>query len=492
MRTINMAEIKTMVPPAASLLKGIRAIGYSFSTAVADIIDNSITAQAKNVNLYFDPIETEPYFLIFDDGYGMNKQELENAMVFGSNRDDKEDCIEDLGRFGLGLKSASLSQCKKFVVISKKFRRINAMSYDFDRIARTNSWDLEILEEDEIRKYPCVDKLDQLDSGTIVVWNKFDKLESESGNNFENTFRSTVAEMKKHIEYVFHRFYDDVSIFLNEKRIEKRDPFLTSSLKGQHGRTTNVKVLGSSKTIDVIPHTLPYANTLTQEEKALLGNPKSIYDEQGFYIYRNRRLIYWGNWMHMGYKSELNKLARIQDDIPSEFDEMWMLDVKKSSAKIPEFIKEQIRSAIDESTIKSKRVIRYRGDNEAKSDCPIWNRIRDREGFVRYEINRNNPLIKIISENIGNNENEIFENLLSQIEFYLPKSRIQNDNADAINIVNGNEDDVEEDKLINDIVKCLSLFPESQRNAQLDLLLRCEAYSKIANKKETILRSMED
>ena len=196
--------------------------------------------------------------------------------------------------------------------------------------------------------------------------------------------------------------------------------------------------------------------------------------------------------MHMGYKSELNKLARIQVDIPSEFDEMWMLDVKKSSAKIPEFIKEQIRSAIDESTIKSKRVIRYRGDNEAKSDCPIWNRIRDREGFVRYEINRNNPLIKIISENIGNNENEIFENLLSQIEFYLPKSRIQNDNADAINIVNGNEDDVEEDKLINDIVKCLSLFPESQRNAQLDLLLRCEAYSKIANKKETILRSMED
>lgn len=486
-----MSEIKTMIPPANSLLKGIRAIGYSFSTAVADIIDNSITAQANNIHLYFDPIEDEPYFLILDDGYGMNRQELENAMIFGSNRDDKKDCIEDLGRFGLGLKSASLSQCKRFVVVSKKYRRINAMSYDIDRIEKTNSWDLEILDEIEISKLPYVEKLDNVDSGTMVIWTKFDKLSSESGNNFENAFRSTVSEMKKHIEYVFHRFYNQINIFLNEKRIERRDPFLSTSLKSQHGRIVNIPVVGSSKTIDVIPHTLPYANTLTQEEKALLGNPKSIYDEQGFYIYRNMRLIYWGNWMHMGYKSELNKLARIQVDIPSDFDEMWMLDVKKSSAKIPEFIKEQIRCAIEESIIKSKRVIRYRGDNEAKSECPIWNRIRDREGFVRYEINRENPLIKILEENLESNENEIFENLLSQVEFYLPKSRIQNDNADAINIINGNDEDVEEDKLISDIVKCLSLFQTSQREKQLDLLLKCEAYSKIADKKEKILRSME-
>lgn len=487
-----MSQIKTMVPPASSLLKGIRAIGYSFSTAVADIIDNSITAQSKNIFLYFDPLDAEPYFLILDDGYGMNRQELENAMVFGSNRDGKEDCLEDLGRFGLGLKSASLSQCKRFVVVSKRYRRLNAMAYDIDQIEKSNSWDLEILDESEIKQIPYIEKLDNLESGTIVLWQKFDKLESESGNNFENAFRNTVSDVKKHIEYVFHRFYGDINIYLNEKLIEKRDPFLSNSLKGQHGRISNIKVAGSLKTIDVTPHTLPYANSLSQEEKALLGNPKSIYDEQGFYIYRNKRLIYWGNWMHMGYKSELNKLARIQVDIPSDFDEMWMLDVKKSSAKIPEFIKDQIRTAIEESTIKSKRVIRYRGDNEAKSDYPIWNRIRDREGFVKYEINRNNPLIKILVENIGNNENELLENLLSQVEFYLPKSRIQNDNADAINITNGNEDDIEEDKLINDVIKCLSLFQPSQRESQLEILLKCEAYTKIADKKEKILRGMED
>lgn len=485
-----MSEIKTIVPPATSLLKGLRAIGYSFSTAVADIIDNSITAQATWVKLYFDPLEKEPYFLIFDNGYGMNFNELENAMLFGSNRENKIDCEKDLGRFGLGLKSASLSQCKKFVVISKKYGRINAMSYDIDEIEKTNSWDLQILSRDEINTYPYVDKLMKLESGTIVIWNKFDKIQSESGDNFENTFRSIVAEMKKHIEYVFHRFYNDIDIFINEKRIEKRDPFLQSSLRAQHGRMTKIKVDGCDRTIDVVPHTLPYANTLTQEEKALLGNPKSIYDEQGFYIYRNKRLIYWGNWMHMGYKSELNKLARIQVDIPSDLDEMWMLDVKKSSAKIPQVIKDQIRSAIEDSTIKSKRVIRYRGDNEAKSECPVWNRIRDRDGFVKYEINRDNPLIKILLDNIGNTENDLLENLLSQIEFYLPKARIQNDNADAINIINGNEDDLEETKLMEDVIKCLQLFPNSVREYQLEKLLSCEAYSKIASKKDEILKNI--
>ena len=480
-----MSQIKTIIPPATSLINGLRAIGYSFSTAVADIIDNSITAQASWIKLYFDPIEDVPYFLIFDDGYGMNYQELENAMLFGSNRSDKVVCEEDLGRFGLGLKSASLSQCKKFIVISKKFGRINGMSYDIDEIEKTNSWDLQILTQQEIYSYPFVDELDHMDSGTIVIWQKFDKIESESGNNFESTFRSIVAEMKRHIEYVFHRYFDDVKIFVNEKRIEKRDPFLITSLKGQHGRVTKINVAGCNRTINVIPHTLPYANTLTQEEKALLGNPKSIYDEQGFYIYRNKRLIYWGSWMHMGYKSELNKLARIQVDIPSDLDEMWMLDVKKSSAKIPEIIKDQIRCAIDESIVRSKRVIRFRGENEAKSDCPIWNRIKNREGFVSYEINRENPLIQLLFNNIGKNESEILAEILSQIEFYIPKSRIQNDNADAINIVNGN-DDIDESRLINNVIKCLSFFPDGQKEAQLDRILIYEAYQRIYNKKNEI------
>ena len=76
------------------------------------------------------------------------------------------------------------------------------------------------------------------------------------------------------------------------------------------------------------------------------------------------------------------------------------------------------------------------------------------------------------------------------MEFYLPKARIQNDNADAINIVNGNEDDLEETKLMEDVIKCLTLFPEAIRENQLEKLLACEAYSKIASKREEILKSI--
>lgn len=483
-----MSIIKTINPPAISLLNGLRAIGYSFSTAVADLIDNSITAEAKIINLFGNPLAEKPYFLIFDDGCGMNFKELENAMLFGSNREGKVDCESDLGRFGLGLKSASLSQCRKFIVISKKFGRINAMSYDLDEIEKTNSWDLAILEDGEFMDLPCVDELNKLHSGTIVIWQNFDKLEAESGENFEKTFRNAVAVMINHIEYVFHRFYDDIEIFCNKRRIERRDPFLSKNLKGQSGRSIPINI--NEETIYVTGHTLPYANSLTEEDKALLGNPKSIYDEQGFYIYRNKRLIYWGNWMHMGYKSELNKLARIQVDIPSSLDEMWMLDVKKSSAKIPDSIKEKMRIAIEDSTIKSKKVIRYRGDNEAKSQCPIRNRIKDREGFVKYEINKDNPLLKILCESIGKNEINILESLLSQIEFYLPKSRIQNDNADSVNIINGNND-IEDSKLIDDLVYILSMFPEGLRESKLEEFLSCEAFHGVLNRKNEILERIE-
>jgi len=482
-----MGESIEMIPPAKALINGIRAIGYSFPTAVADLIDNSITADAKNIYIFGDP-EEDPYFLIFDDGRGMSKTELFNAMQFGSDREGRIDCEDDLGRFGLGLKSASLSQCKNFIVISKRYGRINALSYDVDIIEETNEWKVQKLSDVEINKQPFVENLCELDSGTIVIWKKFDKLIQESGNNFNSSFRNSIAETKNHIEYVFHRFYDQINIYVNNKRIDKKDPFLLTSIKGQHGRAVTISC--EKGEIIVTPHTLPYANSLTQDEKALLGNPKSIYDEQGFYIYRNKRLIYWGNWMHMGYKSELNKLARIQIDFPSTLDYMWMLDVKKSSAKIPDIIKDKIKSAIQDSTIKSSRVIRYRGDKENVSKMPVWNRIKDRDGFVKYEINRENPLFNFLISHIGNQENKILESLLSQIEFYLPKGRIQNDNADSISIING-KDDIEDDVLIQQAIEFASLFPVGQREMQLVKLLKSEGYSKIEKRIDEILKKVE-
>lgn len=480
-----MGELVEKHFPAKTLLTGLRAIGYSFSTAVADIIDNSVSAEASMVNVYFDPIASVPFFCVLDDGCGMNFAELNNAMLPGSDRTNKEDSELELGRFGLGLKSASLSQCREFIVASKKFGKINAMSFDLDVIEALDKLMLKVLDSNEIANLPYIELLKSYDSGTLVIWNKFDKIVS-SAKSFEDSFRSVVSEAKKHVEFVFHRFYDDIEIFFNNKRIEQRDPFLLGSFgRQQTGRTTSITIDGS--VITVTPYTLPFANSLTSEEKALLGNPKSIYDEQGFYIYRNKRLISWGNWMRMGVRSELNKLARIQVDIPSSLDEVWTLDVKKSSAKIPDMIKNQIKASVEDSIVRSKRTTRFPGAKEQTPEVRVWDRINEHEGKIRYQINRSAPAIVALEGALGDNEKELFEMVLSQIECYLPKYSISNDNMDALKIVNSG-DDVEEERLIKEIETIISLCGTDVKSSVFDSIFIAENYQKLLGRKEEIKR----
>ena len=345
------------------------------------------------------------------------------------------------------------------------------------------------LDQDEIDSLPHINDLRNYETGTLVIWEKFDKIEGLA-KNFEESFREAVAESKKHVEFVFHRFYNQIKIYYNEKRIERRDPFLTDSLgRQQTGRTSNITVDGS--TITIIPYTLPFANTLTTEEKALLGNPKSIFDEQGFYLYRNKRLISWGSWMRMGIRSELNKLARIQVDIPSTLDSVWMLDVKKSSAKIPDKIRDRIRIAVEDSIVRSKRTVKNPGLKEATIEHKIWEKINEHDGNVRYVINRDNPFIQALSSVIGTEENELLEVLLSQIEACIPKYRIQNDVIDSLNIVNS-MDDAENDVLVEQVLKCVGFFPKEQQANKLMELLGLEAYKTIADKKAELLKRLQE
>ena len=247
-----MGKYITQIPPAKSLISGIRSIGYSFATSVADIIDNSITAKATEINIYADPLD-EPYFAILDNGLGMNYEELENAMTFGSDRSDKIDNELDLGRFGLGLKSASLSQCRKMTIISKEKDSVNAMCYDLDVIEKQNDWVLEILNEEEIEKMPCYEQLKKYETGTLVIWQNFDKLDALA-TNFVTSFRNAVSDAKKHVELVFHYYYDSINIYFNNDRIEKRDPFLINSApRQQTGRTDSIPMDGS--TIYITPYT---------------------------------------------------------------------------------------------------------------------------------------------------------------------------------------------------------------------------------------------
>lgn len=480
-----MSELVERQFPAKALLTGLRAIGYNFSTAVADIIDNSVAVASTEIRIFSDALAKTPYFCILDNGWGMNAAELDNAMLFGSDREGKEDCMQELGRFGLGLKSASLSQCREFTVASKKFGRINAMSFDLDVVEAENKLLLKQLTKEEIAALPQIERLNGYESGTLVVWTKFDKIEGLA-KNFEDSFRAVVAESKKHVELVFHRFYNKIEIYYNEKRIERRDPFLLGSVgRQQTGRTSKINIDGSD--ITVTPYTLPFANTLTSEEKQLLGNPKSIYDEQGFYLYRNERLISWGSWMHMGVRSELNKLARIQVDIPSTLDSVWMLDVKKSSAKIPDKIKDRIKMAVEDSIVRSKRTTKFPGVKEQSAEFKIWDRINEHEGKIRYQINRESPAIATLVNALGENEKKLLEIVLSQIECYLPKYSIANDNMDSLAIVNTGED-AEEEHLIEEIIEIIALCDEQDKEKTFEMIFMVEGYRRLEKRKEEVRR----
>lgn len=482
-----MAQEIIKIPPAKSLIFGLRCIGYNFSTALADIIDNSISAEAKNIKVFSNPCAKEPYVVIFDDGCGMGRKALENAMTLGSDRETKEDCELELGRFGLGLKSASFSQCLKLTVASKDCNRINAMRYDLKKIETTNEWKLELLDDDEIKFLPEIEKLVKVKSGTIVIWERFDKIE-ESSKSFEDSFIATIGLAKQHIEFVFHRFYDKINFEFNGHRIEKRDPFLSGYTNSQEGRTQEISIDGSK--IIVTPFVLPYANSLNEEQKKMLGNPKSIYDDQGFYIYRNKRLIIWGSWLHMNIRSEFNKLARVRVDIPSELDSMWMLDVKKSSAKIPDRIKEQLRISVKDSIIRSKREIKYPGKKEAEAEMPLWRRVEFHGGVVKYEINKeDNPIYTQLISILDEDQRKLLNAYLDKVEEFIPKGLIVSDNADSLRILNS-EEAQEEEKLIHELVA----FAINSLNPDMcvEIIINSQGYKKILHRKKEVLELIKN
>ena len=172
-------------PNAYYLVDSLRSTGYSFDAAVADIVDNSISAGAKHIDLYIPPTGERPYLAFVDDGCGMDRDELIRAMRFASFSKDEERKDSDLGRFGLGLKLASSSQCRRFTVLSKKNGKLSGMVWDLDSLMKEQSWVMGELSESECQKLPKFDELDVKNNGTMVLWENFDVLRNaNSGKEY--------------------------------------------------------------------------------------------------------------------------------------------------------------------------------------------------------------------------------------------------------------------------------------------------------------------
>lgn len=421
---------KQSLPSAPILIESIRSIGYSFQSAIADLIDNSISANAKRIDIYSIPNDN-PYIVIFDNGNGMNENELEEAMRLGSKSPNDIRDENDLGRFGLGLKSASLSQCRSLIVVSKKDEKISAFSWDLDYVILKNSWSVLEFNEEEIRKLPHIELFNNVEQGTYVLLQKFDRIEV-STSNLNKTISEKMNLTIDHLALVFHRYIEDgLEIFVNNRKIEALDPFLTKNRATQIKRTQEIKINGA--TIIVKPFILPHYNKLSEEDLKKVGGKEDLRKNQGFYIYRNKRLIIWGTWFRLSRQEELGKLARVMVEIPNSLDEVWGIDVKKSTANIPDIIKKNLYSCVEESIFTSKEIYRYRGRKANKSNenyTYIWDRIKTRDGF-EYKINRDLPQIQLFSKYLGKDQLIEFERLLKSIENNFPTNTIYLDVADG-------------------------------------------------------------
>lgn len=413
---------KILIPNAPILVESTRSVGYSFESALADIIDNSVGKGAKEINVYFNS-QDKPYLSVVDNACGMSREELENAMQYGSKSSLETRDKNDLGRFGLGLKMASLSQCRCLTVITKKDGQISAARWDLDYIIKTNEWTLIEFDKDEINELLFSDQLEDINSGTVVIWEKFDRLEN-STNDFVKSFDAKIENARNHISLVFHRFIDgddqsqNVKILFNGKQIKAIDPFLRSNNATQPLEEQTFRING--EVIKVKPYILPYISKLTSKDKAQIGDVNNLRQSQGFYIYRNKRLIIWGTWFRLIKNYELNKLARVRVDIPNSLDSIWEIDIKKSTASLPDIIKKNLVSIVESTVGKSERVYKYRGRKVTNSDLQcIWNVIDDRGAF-HYQINRDFELYKQLENHLDESGIKYLDTFLKVVEDSFP------------------------------------------------------------------------
>ncbi len=414
----------------------MRSVGYDLNTALADLIDNSIAAHAKQIDIrYFNADET-PYIAIIDDGDGMSPEHVSRAMQLAGTGIDMHRDATDLGRFGLGLKTASLSQARSITVISKQANSFTALRLDLDSIAESSQWNLQSFDEREIMEHvpSSLRKYIPAQSGTCVLWEKLDRLESVTGTNIRDVDKA-MGETAEYLGLVFHRYLKPypsdgitaLSITINGAHVPEIDPFLMGNTQVQ---STPPQMIPGTE-ITLTGYTLPYQNKLSIKDKQRL-NLKSgvkghtLNDSQGFYIYRANRLITWGSWFRLLPRKELTKLSRVRVDIPNSFDSEWTLDIKKSTARPPKIVLEAMKRYVNALAKPSREVQKYRG-RKTSSDpyAHMWDVMEIRGGSHQYAINEQNPMVKSFMETLDEQQLRDFAALRTALAFAMPIEDIQ-------------------------------------------------------------------
>ncbi|MGX9517832.1 ATP-binding protein [Vibrio mediterranei] len=417
--TVDIVDPMLNVPDPSRLIHGLRDTGYDFNTASADIIDNSIAAGALNINIRIELATTGHKFVYFgDDGHGMDEAGLRNAMRYGAKIREN---LSSLGKFGLGLKTASSSVCLKYSLISRtnETEPLRKLTWDLEYVSQKNSWKMfeEAISEDEEEMFEELCGY----SGTLVVWSKCDRLLSKVYDQPGGTKEKAAVNYRRdklidHCALIFHKYlnpedkhYQNINISINDIKVEHWNPFYPErSEQVLPERMTKLAIRcedGSTHNATVKAWILPHSKDMTDAEnksKAKLSNRG-----QGFYIHREGRIIHSGGYLGIWRADDPHwSLLRVEFDFDHNLDEAFRVDVKKSRIILDPALEEALKDLLGDAYREAN--LRYRRKQANKVSTGIShndsnNTIGDTKNTSKADINSadkdNNTAV--VTNNLG-------------------------------------------------------------------------------------------
>jgi hypothetical protein len=355
---MSRKDEKTVMPPdAARLAVGMRDMGYSFESAISDLVDNSIAASATQISVFIDHVfPSQVRVAIVDNGVGMEYEALRDAMKYGASVKPGS----TLNKFGLGLKTASSSFSKRFTVVSRTSSdgEVSRATWDIDSIVLENEWVLESGNASEA----LIDLLEKgtLGSGTLVLWENIDRLLNDKQRANDRLARKAinkrVDELLDHLGRVFQRYIDPssvgndntpIKIYVNGTPVLPWDPFCVAEVNTLKIYDNGLDIdlpNGKQGVVKVKGYVLPRKEEFSSNEAR--DNARINNDNQGIYIYRQDRLIHGPDWQGI-YRAEPHySLARIELSFNNDLDDIFEVDVQKSriilESDIKDFLEEKV------------------------------------------------------------------------------------------------------------------------------------------------------
>jgi hypothetical protein len=365
----------TVTPSAARLTSSLRDIGYDFVAAVADLVDNSVSADADRIDVEIRFHGSNSFVFIADNGTGMAPAHLNEALRFGSRRTYDEG---DLGRFGLGLKTASLSQCRRVMVVTRSAPntpRLNTRVLDLDHIESTDRW--EILNPGTRHLSSEVKRRLAHSTGTVVIWDRLDRVlnyADPSGAWAKRRLEKLASDTRKYLAMVFHRFLagevpgrSRVQLRINDAVVSPWDPFARAepATRALPELVLPVRSAGRRHQVRWRPFVLPPRDQFSSAEAfEHFGGINRWNRHQGIYAYRENRMIQHGGWAGLRTMDEHTKLARVALDFDNTADAEFSVDVAKRRISLPTDLRGLLERPV--STLCSEAQAVYRSSSETK------------------------------------------------------------------------------------------------------------------------------